>query len=76
MQHRTFLRIMMDNLIINNPVYKAIDAFVKFCNEQTYFGNKNLKFLENVPLNKNIKQKTAHNRFIFDSTKLNGVNYK
>lgn len=76
MQHRTFLRIMMDNLILNNPFYKAVMSFVKFCNEQTYFGGKNLKFLENVPLNNNVVQKTTHNRFIFDSTKLNGVNYK
>ena len=42
MQGRTFFRIMIDNMFINNPFCKAISALVKFCNEQSIFYKKEL----------------------------------
>ena len=67
MRGRTFFRIMIDNLFINNPLSKAVQALINFCNEQSLYGQKKLKFLKNMPLNK-IEQTTTYNkRFIFDS---------
>ena len=76
MQHRTFFRIMMDNLLLSNPIGRTIVAFVNFCNEQSYFGEKKLKFFSNVPLSNNVKNSSVHAKFIFDSTKVSGINLK
>ena len=76
MQGRTFLRIMIDNLFLNNPLSKALSALVNFCNEQNYYNQKELKFLNKMPLNKTEINSTYKNRFIFTSTQVSGVNNK
>lgn len=76
MQGRTFFRIMIENLFVNNALCKAVSALVNFCNEQSYYGRKKLKFLKKMPLN-NIEQTTAYkNKFVFDAKRTSGVNYK
>ena len=73
MNGRTFFRIMFDNLFINNPLSKAITSLVNFCNEQNFYNNKKLKFLEKMPLTK-IEQTNSYNkRFIFNSNPKSGV---
>ena len=77
MQGRTFLRIMLDNLFINNPLSKAIAALVKFCNEQDYYYKKELKFLTKMPLNKTEAYGSyKNNKFIFKNQHSNGVQFK
>ena len=76
MRGRTFFRIMIDNLFVNNAFCKALTALVNFCNEQSYYGKKELKFLKKMPLNKTERQGIYKNKFIFDSTQHSGVNYK
>ena len=77
MQGRTFLRIMIDNLFVNNAFCKALSALMNFCNEQDYYSRPKLKFLEKMPLNNNVSNTTNYKkRFIFNSTNTNGVNYK
>lgn len=76
MRGRTFFRIMIDNLFVNNALCKALSALVNFCNEQSYYSRKELKFLNKMPLNK-VKQDSVYkNRFIFNSTQHTGVDYK
>ena len=76
MQGRTFFRIMIDNLFINNAIAKTIVALVKFCNEQSYYGRKELKFLKKMPLTKLKTDKSYQTRFIFNPNQSSGVNYK
>ena len=75
MQVRTFLRIMIDNLFVNNTVCKALTSLVNFCNEQSYFNKRELKFLKKMPLNKVEKQNTYKTKFIFKSNHKTGVDY-
>ena len=76
MQGRTFFRIMLDNLFVNNALCKAIVALVNFCNEQSFYNRKKLKFLKKMPLN-TIKQDSVYDkRFIFNSNPNSGVNIK
>ena len=76
MRGRTFFRIMIDNLFVNNAFCKALLALVNFCNEQSYYGRKKLKFLKKMPLNNVEKTIPYKNKFIFDSTRASGVNFK
>ena len=76
MQGRTFFRIMIDNLFVNNALCKAIFALVNFCKEQSYYGQKELKFLKKMPLNKIEEKKVYDKRFIFNSNPNSGVNIK
>ena len=76
MQVRTFLRIMFDNLFVNNAFSKAILSLVNFCNEQTYFSKKELKFLKKMPLNKIETENSYKTKFIFKSNHKTGVDYK
>ena len=76
MQGRTFFRIMIDNLFVNNALCKSIVALVNFCNEQSYFAKKELKFLKKMPLTKTEQDSSNKNRFIFNSTYKTGVDYK
>ena len=76
MRGRTFLRIMMDNLFINNALCKAIFALINFCKEQSYYGHNELKFLKNMPLNKMEEKYSYKNKFIFKSNHNSGVYYK
>ena len=76
MQGRTFFRIMIDNLFINNAISKTILALVKFCNEYSFYSKKELKFLQKMPLKK-IEQKNKYdNRFIFNTNPKIGANLK
>ena len=76
MSGRTFLRIMIDNLFINNPIAKTIIALVNFCNEQNFLYRKELKFLKKMPYN-NIQEDTSYkNKLIFDTKKASGVYFK
>ena len=76
MQGRTFFRIMIENLFINNAFCKALFALVNFCKEQTYYNKKELKFLKKMPLNNIENQKTYEKRFLFNSNQSSGVSYK
>ena len=72
MQGRTFFRIMIDNMFINNPFCKALSALVKFCNEQSIFYKKELKFSKKIPLYNN-KNLYNHTKFIFDTKQAIGA---
>ena len=76
MKKRTFFRILIDNLILNNAFCKAVISFVNFCNEQSYYKQKELKFLKKMPLNNIENQKTYEKRFLFNSNQSSGVSYK
>ena len=76
MRGRTFFRIMMDSLFVNNALCKALYAIVNFCNEQSYYGQKKLKFLKKIPLNKIEQDSSYKNKFIFSGTHNSGVNLK
>ena len=76
MQVRTFLRIMFDNLFVNNAFSKALLSLVNFCNEQAYFSKKELKFLKKLPLNKIETENSYKTKFIFKSNHKTGVDYK
>lgn len=77
MRGRTFFRIMIDNLFVNNAFCKALTSLVNFCNEQSYFERKELKFLKKMPLNKLKEEHYAYkNRFIFNTSQISGVKNK
>ena len=76
MSGRTFFRIMIDNLFINNALSKAIVALVNFCNEQSVYGIKKLKFSKKIPLNNTEQDSIYNKRFIFNSNQTSGANYK
>ena len=76
MQGRTFFRIMIDNLFVNNAIGKTISALIKFCNEQSYYGKKELKFLQKMPLNRTEQIKKYDERFLFNSNPKIGANSK
>ena len=75
MQKRTFFRIFVDNLILNNAFCKAIASLVNFCNEQSYYNRKKLKFLKKMPLNKT-EQNNSYNKFVFKPHSKTGVDYR
>ena len=76
MQGRTFLRIMFDNLFVNNAFCKALSALVNFCNEQSYYNRKELKFLKKMPMNTMKPNSVYRNKFIFNPNQTSGVDYK
>ena len=76
MHNRTFFRILTDNLFINNPLCRAVSALVNFCKEYRGQSGPELKFLNKLPLNKKEPNIDYKNRFIFDSSKMCGVNSK
>jgi len=76
MRGRIFFRIMLDNLFVNNAFSKTIRALLNFCNEQSYYGQKKLKFLKNMPLNKIEQNNIYDKRFILNNNIKSGVNYK
>ena len=76
MQGRTFFRIMINNLFINNAFAKALISLVNFCNEQMYNNRKELKFLKKMPLNTIKKNSVYSKKFIFNSTNHSGVDFK
>lgn len=76
MQGRTFFRIMIDNLFVNNAFCKALCSLVNFCNEQSYFHKKQLKFLKKMPLIKKEEKKVYTNRYIFTNPQNSGIDFK
>ena len=66
----------MDSLFVNNALCKAIMSLVNFCNEQSNFYRKELKFLKNKPLNKVEIDGAYKTKFIFDTNRKIGVDYK
>ena len=77
MQARTFLRIMLDNIFINNVFAKTISKLINFCNEQDLINYKKLKFSKNLPLHKKEKNDIINNsKYIFTDLRNSGVNYK
>lgn len=76
MQGRTFFRILIDNLFVNNALSRALSALMNFCNEQTYYNNKKLKFLKKMPLNKIEPNNLYDKRFIFKNSQTNGAYFK
>ena len=76
MQGRTFFRIMIDNLFVNNPIGRAVSTLVNFCNNSTIYNKKNLKFLKKVPLYKSEPVSGYNKRFVFDSSNVCGVKTK
>lgn len=76
MRARTFLRIMIDNIFLNNPFTKAILALANFCYEQSYYNQKSLNILKNWSLKNTNKQSSYKSRFIFTNTPHSGANTK
>ena len=76
MRGRTFFRIMLDNLFVNNALCKTLIALVNFCKEQSYYGQKELKFLKKMPLYKIKENNTYDKRFLFTNNQSSGVNFK
>ena len=50
MQTRTFLRILINNIINNNILVKSIRNFVNFCCELDVMNYKTLKYNKSMPL--------------------------
>ena len=76
MQGRTFIRIMIDNLFVNNVFAKTLLALVNFCKEQSYYNKKELKFLKKMPLIKSETNNTYNKPFVFNNDKASGVTYR
>ena len=76
MRGRTFLRIMLDHLFINNVFSKTINALVNFCNEQGLITQKKLKFSQKMTLNNIEKNSVYQKKFLFTNIENNGVNFK
>ena len=76
MQGRTFFRIMIDNLFVNNPFCKAVTVFVNLCNNAIFYNKKSLKFYGKMPLYKKEQELNYKKRFVFDSSRAYGVNTK
>ena len=76
MQGRTFFRIMIDSIFINNAFSRAIINLVNFCNEFNHFSHKKLKFAQKKPLNNITNDNYYKNKFIFNKTENYGVDYK
>jgi len=75
MQGRTFYRTMLD-IILNNTVVKTVLSYVKFCNEQRYYNNRELKFLKNMPINKADKNPFCQKQFLFNTEALKEASFK
>ncbi len=73
MQGRTFLRIMLDSLFINNAFCKALAKVVKFCNEQSPFFKEKLKFSQKMPFTKTEQKNNYKTKFIFDGKQASGT---
>ena len=77
MHGRTFLRIMVDNLFINNAFARAIIALINFCKEQKYNNREELKFYQEIEFGDNIMSSNKiKTNFIFNTKQNSGVNLK
>ena len=75
MQGRTFYRTMLD-IFLGNAVVKAIISCVKFCNEQRYYNNKELKFFENMPIDNVGNNPFYQKKFIFNTKSISKAGLK
>ncbi len=66
MQNRIFLRTMLEKFF-NNAIVKTVLSFVKFCKEQGYFRQKELKFYKNLPINNTEVKQKFDRRYIFNA---------
>ena len=76
MRGRTFFRIMIDNLFVNNAFCKTILAMVNFCNEWSYYKGKKLKFLKKKPLTKLESNCVYEKKFLFNTNEISGAKQK
>ena len=76
MRGRTFLRIMLDNLFVNNIFSKTVNALVNFCNEQGIISQKKLKFSQKMTLNNIEKDSVYQKKFLFTNMQNSGVDSK
>ena len=76
MRGRTFLRIMLDNLFVNNIFSKTVNALVNFCNEQGIISPKKLKFSQKMTLNNIEKDSVYQKKFLFTNMQNSGVDSK
>ena len=76
MQGRTFLRIMLDNLFVNNTLLNSITKLVNFYNEQRYYNNRELIFFKKIASNRIKKNDTNQNHYKFNSITGNRINQK
>ena len=67
MQGRTFFRIMLDNLFVNNALFGTIIKLIRFWKELEIFNHINLKTLNKKTKNDIIKEEHYKNRFKFNS---------
>lgn len=75
MHGRTFLRIMVDYLFINNVFAKTIIALINFCKEQQYNSREELRFYQEIRFDENIRSNDySKTKFIFNNKQNNGVN--
>lgn len=65
MQKRIFLRTMLERFF-GSAVIKTAVSFVKFCKEQGYFKQKELKFYRNLPINNIDVEQKLDNRYLFN----------
>ena len=65
MQNRIFLRTMLERFF-DSAIIKTATSFVKFCKEQGYFRQKELKFYKNLPINNIEVEQKLDNRYLFN----------
>ena len=65
MQNRIFLRTMLERFF-DIPAVKTAVLFVKFCKEQGYFRQKELKFYKKMPINNIEVGQKFDDRYIFN----------
>ena len=67
MQNRTIIRTALDKFF-DNTLVDTISDFVNFCNDQSYFYKKKLKFLQKMPINK-LENSSLEDKFLFKVNK-------
>ena len=75
MQGRTFFRIMIDNLFVNNAFCKAVVTLVNLCNNSVIYNKRKLKFLKNLPLYNKETNIDYSSRYIFNRSKVGEVKF-
>ncbi len=67
MEKRTVLRTALDKFF-DNALTETVASFVNFCNDSSFYNDKELKFLKKMPINNNEKP-SYDNRFLFKVSK-------
>ena len=74
MHGRTFFRILIENLFLKNALAEAFKKFLNFYYEQRYYNERELKFIDKLPLNNiQVQSKKYDSRFVFNVGTKNGV---